>query len=199
VPRVAFPESPEWAASERALDARIDVDLDDVPLAEAVATVAAIEPRVNFVLRPGWNWAELARVTLKREATPRRAVLEAMLPPGELGCEIHDGYIVVSDKGAMASDLPLAAYPVADLVPQDFARPGLRGRSAGYEIEEEVMSGVTKKRFADVASWADEGGPARIECAGGVLLVTQTPAAHRRITALLQALRLRPRVRAESR
>jgi hypothetical protein len=53
VPRVAFPEPPELAATQEALEARIDVDLAGVSLAGAVASVFRLleEPRLNHCVR----------------------------------------------------------------------------------------------------------------------------------------------------
>jgi hypothetical protein len=178
VPRVAFPEPPGSAAMQEALEARIDVDLTGVSLAEAIATVADTKPRVNFVLRRGWNWVGTA--TLKRQATPRRAVLEALLPPGELDCEIRDGYVFISRRWGMQPELSVVAYPIADLV---------RRHSEVSDILDMVTDRVNDDRDPDVAPW----GPAQMECAGGVLLISQTPPAHRRINALLQELRSRRR------
>jgi hypothetical protein len=61
--------------------------------------------------------------------------------------------------------------------------------SVGMELIAIIQRTVSNQSDSGVAAWSDEGGPAAIEYVAPVLIITQTPAAHKRIEELLAQYR----------
>lgn len=191
VPCFAFPDPPELAATYEALEMRMDVDFKDVPLMQAVGAVAERAPYLGVVVEPAEGLPE--RVTLKRQGATRREILENLIGKNAR-CQAQRGYVSIRQVSVFVPGpvafprLLLAAYPVGNL-----GRPPMGRWERQERLVRSIQSAVNHADAPDVAAWADDGGPAFIELCGDVLLVMQTPAAHRRISAVLQELRFRGR------
>ena len=190
VPCFAFPEDPQLAATYEALETRMDVDFKDTPIMEAIEAVAERAPRLNVMVE--YMEHLRGRITLNRQGATRQAILEELIGKREVvwkraGCEAHRGYVVIKVEEGVRPRLVLAAYPVGGMIRTQSSD------GSGDALERAIESAVNHADDPEVASWTDEGGPASIESCPGVLLITQTPQAHRRINALLQEIRFRGR------
>jgi len=194
VPCVAVPPPPAHpglAATYAALETRIDVDFSDTPVMKAIETIAERPPRLNIALR--YATGPRGTVTIKRQGVTRKALLEELFGTPGAFCEAHPAYVVVTlfqrpRLSVQTQTLQLVIYPALDLLRADAA-----GGGAAEGLAQAVQARVNHADDEAVAEWADEGGPASAETVVGTLVVRQTPHAHRKINALLQALRLRAR------
>ena len=155
-------------------------------------------------------------VDLKVEGVSVEAVLDLILG-ADLGYKVEAGYILVTTRAKLQQNLPIVTYPVQDLVASipDFSdmaprfditaitgeQGGGGGLFGGGAVAEEIeqigwqeLVDIIKRNvnaMADpsVAPWTDEGGPAAIDYMNGLLVVTQTPEGHQRVSGLLEKLR----------
>ena len=177
VPCVVAAEPPELAATADALQMRIDVDFRDTPLLRAIENIAGRDPPLSILIHsdiPLWQ----EKVTLKRQAATREALFQELLQHKRC-CAVHPGYVILTGGDDAPAGLPVAMYPVRDLV---------RGTPV-QNLHRLIRSTINHKQDGQVETWTDEGGPAALEYFSDILVVTQSRHAHRRINAFLQDLR----------
>jgi len=190
----------------RKLDSvRISVDLRESPLAPAIDYFREATG-LNIVLTPAAAEKDAdAKVTLRVRDVSARAALRLLLRPRDLAVVWRDGALQVVPRGEAEAAVVLRMYDVrAHLVKvQDFSGPRMelvspdspnpmgikvdfdpepRDPPVGEDLLVELVKGNTGRR-----SW-EENPAASITLANGVLVVSQTPAVHREIQALLSGL-----------
>ncbi len=184
------------AALDKLATQRITVDFRETPLADAIDYLRDATG-LNFHLDPAVSGSD-ARVTLKVKDLPVRSVLKLALAARGLQCGWKDGVLLVGPKTAAAMSTRI--YDVRDLAVnlQDFPGPSMdlkkdapgpivdwmpepKPRMSEDFLVEMVRAG------SGAAAWEEAG--ASMNPAGGLLVVTQTEAAHREIASLLNRLR----------
>jgi len=187
-PPVVPPEPESVVSVRRGLARPIDVEFDRVALDAALEHVLKMRRDLNIVIDPAVADAgiDLAvrPVTVRLRQVPTAAALEAILPP-HLAYAVGPGYVLVTTRETVQRDLLLGVYPVARVAK---ALGRTAARRDWQDLIFTVPRVVNRVSDPDVAVWADEGGPAGIECFGGHLVVTQTRQGHARLAALLDAL-----------
>jgi hypothetical protein len=179
VPFVVAAEPPELAATADALRTRIDVDFRDTPLLRAIENIAGRDPPLSVLLDiPVWQ----EKVTLKRQAVTREALFQELLQRKHC-CAVHPGYVILTGGDDAPAGLPVAMYPVRDLV---------RG-SRAQDLPSIIQTTINHKQDGQVETWTDEGGAAALLYFSDILIVSQSRHAQRRINALLQDLRFSQR------
>ena len=116
---------PAWAGdprddAARKLDAKVSLDLNGAPLAQAIAAIQEATG-MPFVLAEG---AETP-VTLKVRDVTAKSALRLLLPPAGLGAVYEGGAIVIRNRQAIAGPVILKFYDVraAAVKLQDFPGP----------------------------------------------------------------------------
>lgn len=172
----------------RALQKRISVDFDGVPLAEAIKQVAA-RAAINIVVdrnaledvgRPADT-----KVTLSTEGTDGirlSTLLDRIVEPLGLDYVVADEVLQITSirrtRGAVAS------YPIGDLLPKGENRVDVLV-SAGQDLVERITQSISP------ATWETAGGrgTARIVWPWRILVIRQAPDVQERIASLLQRIR----------
>ncbi|MCX5683163.1 MAG: M56 family metallopeptidase [Planctomycetota bacterium] len=70
--------------------------------------------------------------------------------------------------------------------------------SEAQELIALIQRTVSSQSDSEVAAWSDEGGSAVVECYNGVLIVSQSPAGHRRLAGLLDILQRTGAIKADA-
>ncbi len=170
------------AAVEKLLDTRIDVDLKDASPAEVIRAVVQGQPRLCIVVRPGLQWPDDAKVTLKGEVACR-TLLDKLNQPladvygKDLTYAVRPDCIIFRDNGVR--ELPVALYLAADVI---------RAFGANETINR-LKRHIDSEKDNAVAPWSDQGGPADAQVLSGVLIISQTPHGQELISEFLQEQR----------
>lgn len=188
------------------LQTRIDVDFQDAPAGDVLATIAARVPGLRFVLSnsarqglvtAGWP---AKRLTLKAQGVTCADLLKRIM--GEaLRCRIGPEAVVLDSKDpgseSIEPPLVLVMYPVRDLMNTGGTSPVNPGdpRMGSTTLIGIIKQSVNMAADRAVAQWSDDGGPAAFSYISGVLYITQTPTAHAAIKDLLDDLRREARGR----
>ena len=181
VPCIVAAEAPELAATCDALQTQIDVDFRDTPFLRAIESIAGRDPPLSVLIHAdALLWPE--KVTLKRQAVTREALFQELLQHKRCG-EVHPGYVILTWGDDARAVLPVAMYPVRDLV---------RGTTVP-DLVLLIQATINQQQDGQVEAWHNEGGEAALLYFSDILVVTQSRHAQRRINALLQDLRFRGR------
>jgi hypothetical protein len=184
----------------RALETPIDADFEDTPISAALQYVAAWEPPLKIVMDPcppvGSVWFHLAlsaQTSLQVKGMPRAILLKRLLGK-KLSYEVYPDFVLVTSLSQGWNRLPLQRilYVVPDLT-------NYGAYDHPRDLIDAICSEVNHRDDPRVEAWTDEGGPAQIEWFRGVLVVSQSPPAHKRIAELLNRLRQASGVRIQSR
>lgn len=172
-------------AQHRRLRERIDVDLASADLRTAIDRIGAARPGLYLICDPYLpkEAAALAgrSLTFKVTGIPLESALALVLPEGLRCVSLRGCFLITGQK--YGEELPLVIYPIGDIARSDFADFGFQETIA---ILQRFVSFNTDSR---VAPWSDEGGLATIEYVGGLLFISQTPAAHEHVEAVLHFVR----------
>lgn len=172
-------EPSEHEALREKLNTEVNADFDDMPLAEAVADLAAqsgADIRLDSQALRDLRVREREPVRLTLTDRPLKTVLSAMLRDLDLTCTPRDGVLLVTNDDDESDDLLIAVYDVRDLCRD--------------ESETDALIGAIQTQ-TDVETWAANGGenaeicPARL----GTLVVSQREQAHTRLLRLLEMYR----------
>jgi len=172
-------EMPAVVAARVALAKPVTVDLNETPLREVTADLAKKASVSITVDTRALEDAGLdldLPVTFRLSAKPLAVVLDRMLEPIGLVCEVRDEGLLVTTQEQSEQSLTVAVSPVGHLVGGD--------RTVGSLAE--LVASVVKPDTWDVV-----GGPAVVRAVDGdvpCLIVSQTTAGHRQVLELLESL-----------
>ena len=113
-----------------------------------------------------------------------------------LGFELRGKYFVVMRRSDQYPVLPVAYYPVGDLLASWQSCPPQNGPDASDARFTLLLRGLIERTVRTGAAWESTGGAAAMECdpTGALLIVWQTPDGHFELAHLLASLRkLTPR------
>ena len=182
------PASDELART--AMHQVVDLKLNDTRITDAIDKLRDLTAAQISV-----NWRALEAAGIRRDqpvslrlrnvhaSTALDLLLRIASPEGpRLGWAIDNGVVTVSTADDLAKNVMIRVYDVRDLL----------GKNIPAQTRADRVRAIVKllTERVDPASWREHGGtvasPRELE---GQLIVTQTPANHRVIVDLLQAIR----------
>ncbi|MBA3315419.1 MAG: M48 family metalloprotease [Planctomycetota bacterium] len=183
--------------TKAALERRISIQLNEVPLEEAIRKFRD-EADVNFVIDKAGLEEEGVTpetpVSLELNAVPIHAALNTLLSPLNLGATVKDGVVTITSRLRTQGPMEVQTYPVGDLMiplPVIFGKgrdfeTGPTGRGPAFERLIELITGTIEP-----GSWETVGGNGVIRANESTLslVVRQTRQVHDQILDLLDHLR----------
>ncbi len=169
---------------EQALNKRIELRVRQVTLEEALHIVSQ-QVGINIVVdEPGLNdygVTSTSEVSLSLQNIPARTVLELLLDPLQLGFVVQDEVVLVTNQARLQGQLEAVCYDVSDLI-------GDAEDSVEADLEE--LAALLRSTVAP-ESWQMVGGQGSIIVIPWkkLLVVTQSPARHEAVEAVLASLR----------
>jgi len=177
----------------------VDLDFEKTSLDNVLAYLSEVVPGLNIVIDPEIELAGIGLSTrvvdLKVKAVSVETVLGLILG-SDLGYRVQDGYVLVTTLEKLHQALETRTFDVRDIL-EDVASSEADPRAAGRILRDLVQRTVNNISDCNIAAWADEGGPASIECLTGKLVVTQTAQGFHKIEVLIAGLRENPNVTLE--
>jgi hypothetical protein len=172
-------DQPAVVAARAALDKPVSVDFDETPLREVAADLAK-KAGVSITV-DAWALEDAGLdldlpVTFALSGKPLAVVLDRILEPVDLACEVRDEGLVVTTQEQSEQSLTVAVYPVGHL--------GGGDRSVGF-----LAALVTSMVMED--TWDTVGGPAVVRPVDGdvpCLVVLQTTAGQCAVHEMLESL-----------
>jgi hypothetical protein len=185
-------DSAKVAPTRRLLEQRIDLDVKNAGVDAALKSVSEAVPGLSIVLDPdlatgGYDLSKRL-VSLKVKQLPAGTIVALLCQQGDLGHKVGPGHVLVLPREKMFQQLPVATYRVAALLVAAGRPPAGGGPPVFDDLRNVVQRVVNNMSNAAVAAWSDKGGPASIEYQNGLLIVSQTPEGHERISDLLRQL-----------
>lgn len=171
------------------LDAKIDVDFQKVPLADALKVIGDMQPGLKLTVDPDMSPIAPAtpRVTVKVSQLPVKDVLDIILGK-ELVYQVEATRVVITDPALLGRNMPSRRYDVRGLLAAAVGPPSPSNVAAFGELINVVQRVANAMVDPAVAAWSDEGGPATCYFVDGTLIITQTSRGHERIAELLEEL-----------
>jgi len=168
----------------RVLDTQVDVDLEEVPLNDAIAAVAAEVGLVAYVeqaaledaLIDGATWP----ISLAAKKRPLVQVLNQMLSPLDLAWMTHGRALVITTAEEDQKKATAAFYPADFIVGKERAHEKLKN------LAEVLQANVTPDM------WDSAGGPAALFPVAGDLtglVIRHTANGHREVDRFLRSMR----------
>jgi serpin B len=174
---------------QRALDGTISVDVQNVPLQQAVRSLAArTAAPVQFALDPIHDEGTSIEtpVTLQAPEITLRSALTILLRPHQLAFVDLEEYLLITTTTAAADILGTRTYDVTDLVVETSAK--YPGRPSYASLMDFIQLGTRYE------NWESLSGPgSMVELTLGskrVLTIRQTSAVHSKISRILADVRL---------
>ncbi len=185
---VGLDENPRDKIVEAALDSKIDLQLKNVPLPEAMdrlESMLGIEVVISDMSLQDEGISPEVPLSVDMKETPARILLKVMLEPVSLDWYVEDGFLKITTLHMCEAIGKIRVYDVADLV--GGTSPD---KNQAFDFEP-LVELLTYTISPDM--WEEVGGPGTIsefESAGTALLVIRnSPSIHYEIEGLFSKLR----------
>jgi len=181
---------------QRALQRRIAVDFDGVPLKEALVELAR-RCEVNIVIDPAGLEEEgqtpESKIKFSASGSRLSTILDEILSPLLLDYALTDEVVKITSQSRARGEPVTITYPVADLIP-----PAAEGQAPDVRTGLDQLVKKISRRISP-NSWNHSGGWGSIRAFHTTqsLVIRQVPDVHDEIALLLRDLRKKQAAKAE--
>jgi hypothetical protein len=180
------------------LKTKVDLHLTNVNVERTLESLSAKDPWPNIAVSEEVA-ADDIDVSVNLVQAPMESALAKILGD-DLGYVVEPEHILVLPRGQCFQHLPMAIYPIGDLMPpppvvkDESHTPFTHVQPDPYPpAMDDLIRGIIKAldQTADpqVAAWSEDGGPATIRGIGGLLMISQTPHGHEKVLEFLNQWR----------
>ncbi len=183
-----WPEPPAYGLVRKALWQNISVDLNDVPLDDAIEHLRKVTG-LNVVLDgralKDMGIAPETPISVKAADAPLRSALEQMLDGLHLTYQVWDEVLLISTQEEADLRLTIGIYPLGDLL-------GGRKNPKPFAYNPDPLEELIQ-RCVEPKAWSFDGGPGTVQRAQlenvDALVIVQTRDVHRKVGEFLARVR----------